>query len=141
MPYSTCTLLALLLLFHSAHAITPVILFTHQSQHVIFQNWFDYLTLCFAPLIAHVVGGVANPTVIPPHSKEPSGPPFSHTSTPFPSSGVGMPLLIAVCEPATGTPPTWPPAMQSSGIPRKHAGTAPRTSCCAHGCGSQKLLA
>jgi hypothetical protein len=72
MLYPTRTLLALLLLSRTAHSTTPVILFTHQSQNIQFQYWFQFFTLCFAPLIAHVVAGVASPTVIPPHSKEPT---------------------------------------------------------------------
>jgi hypothetical protein len=72
MLYHTCTLLALLLLSRSALSATPVVLFTHQSQHIRFQDWYQYLTLCFAPLVAHVIAGVASPTVIPPDSKEPS---------------------------------------------------------------------
>ena len=72
MLYSTYTLLAILLLSRTAHSITPVILFTQQSQNILFQDWFNYITLCFAPLIAHVIAGVASPTVINPHAKEPT---------------------------------------------------------------------
>jgi hypothetical protein len=72
MPYLIYTLLALLLSTRIAHASNPVILFTLQSQHIPYQSWFGYFTLCFAPLIAHLVGGVKPPVVIPSHSKSPS---------------------------------------------------------------------
>lgn len=72
MQYPICTLLALLLLSRTAHSATPIVLFSHQSQHIPFQSWFEYLTLCFAPLIAHVVGGVSSPIIIPSDSKPPS---------------------------------------------------------------------
>jgi hypothetical protein len=66
------TFLSLLLLSRTAYSATPIVLFTPQSQHILFQNWFDYITLCFAPLIAHIVGGVSSPIVIPSDSKPPS---------------------------------------------------------------------
>lgn len=72
MQYLICTLLTLLPLFRTAHSATPVILFSHQSQHIPFQSWFEYLTLCFAPLIAHLAGGVGSPIIIPSNSKSPS---------------------------------------------------------------------
>lgn len=71
MPYPICTLLVLLLSSCTAHA-TPVVLFTYQSQYIPYDTWFQYLTLCLAPLIAHVVAGVVPPVVIPSHSKPPS---------------------------------------------------------------------
>jgi hypothetical protein len=72
MQYPICTLLALLLLSRTAHSATPIVLFTHQSQHLLFQNWVEYITLCFAPLVAHLVGGVSSPIIIPSDSKPPS---------------------------------------------------------------------
>jgi hypothetical protein len=72
MSFPIYTLLSLLLLSRTAYSATPVVLFTPQSQHILFQNWFDYITLCFAPLIAHVVGGVSSPIVVPSDSKSPS---------------------------------------------------------------------
>jgi hypothetical protein len=72
MSFPVCTLLSLLLLSRTAYSATPIVLFTLQSQHILFQNWFDYITLCFAPLIAHIVGGVSSPILIPSDSKPPS---------------------------------------------------------------------
>jgi hypothetical protein len=72
MPYLIYTLLALLLSTRIAHASNPVILFTLQSQHIPDQSWFRNFTLCFAPLIAHLFGGVKPPVVIPSRSKSPS---------------------------------------------------------------------
>ena len=72
MPHLIYTLLALLLSTRIAHASKPVILFTLQSQHIPDRSWFDNFTLCFAPLIAHLLGGVQTPVVIPSHSKSPS---------------------------------------------------------------------
>jgi hypothetical protein len=72
MSFPVYTLLSLLLLSRTAYSATPIVLFTPQSQHILFQNWFDYITLCFAPLIAHIVGGVSSPIPIPSDSKPPS---------------------------------------------------------------------
>src|SRR5271154_7311880 len=71
MPFPICTLLSLLLLSSTAHSATPIVLYTHQSQNIPFQIWFEYLTLCFAPLIPHIFGGVSSPIVIPSYSKPP----------------------------------------------------------------------
>src|SRR5436190_10471096 len=75
MPFPICSLLTLLLallLSRPAYSATPpIVLFTHQSQQIRFQSWCLYITLCFAPLIAHVVAGVSSPIVVPPDSKEP----------------------------------------------------------------------
>jgi hypothetical protein len=72
MSFPVYTLLSLLLLSRTAYSATPIVLFTPQSQHILFQDWFDYITLCFAPLIAHIVGGVSSPIPIPSDSKMPS---------------------------------------------------------------------
>jgi hypothetical protein len=72
MSFLVYTLLSLLLLSRTAYSATPIVLFTHQCQHITFQNWFNYITLCFAPLIAHIVAGVGSPIVIPSDSKLPS---------------------------------------------------------------------
>ena len=72
MSFPVYTLLSLLPLSRTAYSATPIVLFTPQSQHILFQNWFDYITLCFAPLIAHIVGGVSSPISIPSDSKPPS---------------------------------------------------------------------
>jgi hypothetical protein len=71
MSFPVYTLFFLLLLSRTAYSATPIVLFTHQCQHITFQNWFDYITLCFAPLIAHIVGGVSSPITIPSDSKSP----------------------------------------------------------------------
>jgi hypothetical protein len=65
----------------------------------------------------------------PPTLNHHHGLPVSLTTTLPPSSGAGTQLVIAVCEPVAGTPQIWPPATPSSGTPRKHGGTAQRTSC------------
>jgi hypothetical protein len=56
----------LLLLSFVVHceATLPKILFTFQSQGISFQQWFDLFTLCLAPLVAHVAGGVVSPTLL-----------------------------------------------------------------------------
>jgi hypothetical protein len=72
MSFPVYTLLSLLLLSRTAYSATPIVLFSPQSQHILFQYWFDYITLCFAPLIAHIVGGVSSPIPIPSDSKPPS---------------------------------------------------------------------
>jgi hypothetical protein len=71
MSFPVYTLLSLLLLSRTAYSATLIVLFRHQCQHITFQNWFDYITLCYAPLIAHIVGGVSSPIVIPSDSKSP----------------------------------------------------------------------
>jgi hypothetical protein len=72
MAFPICTLLTLLLLSSTVYSATPVVIFTYQSQNISYQTWFDYLTLCFAPLIAHIIAGVSSPIVIPSYSKQPS---------------------------------------------------------------------
>src|SRR5947207_1510421 len=72
MTFLTFTLLALILLSRTAQSATPIILFTYQSQHTQFQTWFEYITLCFAALVAHLVGGVGSPIVIPSFAEPPS---------------------------------------------------------------------
>jgi hypothetical protein len=72
MSFPVYTLLSLLLLSRTAYSATPIVLFSPQSQHILVQYWFDYITLCFAPLIAHIVGGVSSPIPIPSDSKPPS---------------------------------------------------------------------
>jgi hypothetical protein len=37
--------------------------FNHQSQPIAFSEWLSMLTLCFAPLAAHLLVGVPEPTV------------------------------------------------------------------------------
>src|SRR5579862_2705728 len=39
------------------------VLFTYQSQHTGITDWFEMLTLCLAPLIAHVAGGAPTATL------------------------------------------------------------------------------
>jgi hypothetical protein len=141
MPYSSYILLALLLFPRTVRAINLLILFTHQCQHILFQDWYECLALCFAPghcsyrwwrwLPYH------HPHLTPNHQHDL---PVSHTTTPSPSSGGGMQLLIAVCEHATGMPPTWPLVTQSSGTSRKRSGTALRISYSAPAGGLQRSL-
>ena len=40
------------------------IIFTHQSQGNNFADWFNLLTLCLAPVIAHIVAGVHEPVCL-----------------------------------------------------------------------------
>jgi hypothetical protein len=65
-------LLALLSLVVYCEATIPKILFTYQSQRIPFPTWFDYITLCLAPLVAHVAGGVVSPTLLPTSTPPPS---------------------------------------------------------------------
>jgi hypothetical protein len=64
-------LLILLGLCSNVHAtpIAPHIIFTYQSQAIKPETWFNYITVCFAPLIAHVAAGVSPVT---PFSSSPS---------------------------------------------------------------------
>jgi hypothetical protein len=48
---------------HSAFTV-PKILFTYQSQGLNFKQWTDFITICLAPLIAHLAGGVVSPTIL-----------------------------------------------------------------------------
>jgi hypothetical protein len=59
--------LFLLLLFCSvvhSELFTPKIIFTPQSGGTPFPKWTDLFTLCLAPLVAHVAGGVVSPTIL-----------------------------------------------------------------------------
>jgi hypothetical protein len=55
-----------------SQAILPKVLFTHQSQDISALQWFEFFTLCFAPLVAHVAGGVASPTLLGGASQSPN---------------------------------------------------------------------
>jgi hypothetical protein len=59
-------LFLLLLLCSVVHSelIVPKIIFTYQSQDISFPEWSNLFTLCLAPLVAHVAGGVASPTIL-----------------------------------------------------------------------------
>jgi len=43
-----------------------VVLFNHQSQEIHFNEWIELITLCLAPLIAHIIAGVPSPTFLNP---------------------------------------------------------------------------
>jgi len=53
----------LLLICPTAYCFRPI-LFTHQSQNIPYTTWFEFFTLCLAPLIAHIFAGVEGPTII-----------------------------------------------------------------------------
>jgi hypothetical protein len=53
-------------------AIIPKVLFTYQCQTISLPKWFELLTLCLVPLVAHVAGGVSNATLIGGSSKSPN---------------------------------------------------------------------
>ena len=72
MIYIFCILLLSLYLAVPSHAFIPKVLFTHQSQDISAPQWFEFFTLCFAPLVAHVAGGVASPTLLGSASQSPS---------------------------------------------------------------------
>jgi hypothetical protein len=76
-------LLVLLGLCSNVHAIIPHIIFTYQSQAINATTWFDYITVCFAPLIAHVVAGVSPIT------------PFSSSSSCDPRASSSLPSWTA----------------------------------------------
>jgi len=65
-------LLALLVLGGGCEATIPKVLFTFQSQGIPFPTWFNHFTLCLAPLVAHVAGGVVSPTLLPTSTPPPS---------------------------------------------------------------------
>jgi hypothetical protein len=65
-------LLILLSLVTYCEATIPKVLFTYQSQGIPFPTWSDQITLCLAPLIAHVAGGVVSPTLLPTSTPPPS---------------------------------------------------------------------
>ena len=67
-----CLLLALLLFVDGCEATIPKVLFTFQSQGMPFPMWFNLFTLCLAPLVAHVAGGVVSPTLLPTSVPPPS---------------------------------------------------------------------
>jgi hypothetical protein len=73
-------LLVLLGLCSNVHAI-PInlhIIFTYQSHALKVTTWFDYITVCFAPLVAHVAAGVSP---ITPFSSSPCDPCASSSSS------------------------------------------------------------
>ena len=59
-----CLCFLLLSFIVRCEATIPKILFTVQSQGVTFTQWIEFFTLCLAPLIAHVLGGVVSPTLL-----------------------------------------------------------------------------
>lgn len=65
--------LFLVLLFYvgPCEATIPKILFTLQSNGISLPTWFDQFTLCLAPLVAHVAGGVVSPTLLPNNTPPP----------------------------------------------------------------------
>jgi hypothetical protein len=67
-------LFLLLLLCRGVHSqpIIPKILFRYQSQGIPYPFWSNLFTLCLAPLIAHVAGGVESPTILGSASQGPS---------------------------------------------------------------------
>jgi hypothetical protein len=65
-------LLVLLFLVVQCEATIPKIIFTLQSQGIPLPIWFDQFTLCLAPLVAHVAGGVVSPTLLPNSTPPPS---------------------------------------------------------------------
>ena len=65
-------LLVLLFFVVQCEATIPKILFTLQSQGLPLPNWFQQFTLCLAPLVAHVAGGVVSPTLLPNTTPPPS---------------------------------------------------------------------
>jgi hypothetical protein len=67
--------LFLLILFAStvySEVIFPTILYTHQSQSISTPQWLEFFTLCLAPLVAHIAGGVASPTLLGDPSPSPN---------------------------------------------------------------------
>ncbi|KAI9855085.1 MAG: hypothetical protein M1813_000569 [Trichoglossum hirsutum] len=56
----------------TVHSSTPRIVFTHQSQQTSFPQWFEMFTLCLAPLVAHIAGGVSVNTLLGSPSQSPS---------------------------------------------------------------------
>lgn len=85
-------LLVLLGLCSNVHAkpIFPHIIFTYQSQAINVTTWFDYITVCLAPLIAHVAGGVS-PTTPFSSSSSSSGDPRAPSSSSMPSWTAHLP--------------------------------------------------
>lgn len=43
-----------------------VVSFNYQSQEIHFNEWIELITLCLAPLIAHIIAGVPSPTFLNP---------------------------------------------------------------------------
>jgi hypothetical protein len=66
-----CVVLVLLSGVH-CNIIAPTVLFTYQSQGILYTVWFNLFTLCLAPLVAHVIGGVSTTTIIGDDSKAPN---------------------------------------------------------------------
>ena len=50
----------------------PKVIFTYQSEKITFVEWFEMFTLCLAPLVAHIAGGVSAVTVLGSPSQKPS---------------------------------------------------------------------
>ncbi|KAI9779090.1 MAG: hypothetical protein M1839_007756 [Geoglossum umbratile] len=48
------------------------VFFTYQSQHIGVTDWFEMLTLCLAPLIAHIAGGAPAATYFGTDAQKPS---------------------------------------------------------------------
>jgi hypothetical protein len=62
LSHSTAVITLLLLAsFIPPTAAQQIIQFTYQSQSIKFTEWISLLTLCLAPLIAHIIAGVPNP--------------------------------------------------------------------------------
>src|SRR5271156_3495808 len=101
MPYSSYILLALLLFSRTFRAINLAILFTHCSK----TGMSVWPSASPRPLLISLVALAPLPSshFTPNHQHDL---PISHITTPSPSSGDGTQLLIAVCEHATGMPPT-----------------------------------
>ena len=59
-----CLCFLLLSFIVRCEATIPIILFTVQSQGISFPQWFNLFTLCLAPLIAHVLGGIVTLTLL-----------------------------------------------------------------------------
>ena len=72
MFYILFTVILLLTSAVPSHATLPTVLFSYQSHAIPFPQWFDFFTLCLAPLIAHIVGGFETPTVLGDSSRTPS---------------------------------------------------------------------
>ncbi len=72
MFYISITSLLLLSSAVPSHATIPTVLFTYQCHSTPFPQWFDFFTLCLAPLVAHIIGGFEIPTVLGDSSHYPS---------------------------------------------------------------------
>lgn len=65
-------LLVLVFFVVQCEATIPKVLFTLQSQGIPLPKWFEQFTLCLAPFVAHVAGGVVSPTLLPNTTPPPS---------------------------------------------------------------------